>query len=292
MKRAGQVILLGLAVLLWPAAGSAASPWDDARPVSSADLVAAIRAQKDKNYAIESIANSNRLLTAVFLELAEKASTTDPEHHPLRIGHAEYFNALLEVAGVSAESAPIHVRIPNEFRQDYLVDYRRDQVIAGIERGPTPELALNVKGGWPKSPNTPAHYSYEDTSSRPHVEVTHQQVVSYRILKFGDIIVCDGIRGITGRVTSGPLGVIFSVLGKAQALHSRYVVAPDGMMLSRAGAKKLFTVTKTVAIYPDGRLLSDLPDDKPDLEKLAKALEDLDFEIKYVPMDTSPVSAP
>jgi hypothetical protein len=292
MNYIAQLLVLCLVVFLQPAAASAESPWDDAQPVSAGDLVAAMRAEKEKGYTIEAIANSNRLLTAVFLELAQTAAKTDQAQHPLRIGHAEYFNALLEVAGLTAATAPIHIRVPNDFRQDYLIDYRRERVIAGIVRGSTPTLAINVKGGWPKTPDAPPNYSYEDTSSKPHVEVTHQQVVSYRILQFGDVIVCDDIRGITGRVTSGPLGLIFSMLGKAQALHSRYVVAPDGTMLSRTGAKKLFTVTKTVAIFPNGQLLSELPDDNPELEKLAKALKDLDFEIRFVPMDTSPVPAP
>jgi hypothetical protein len=290
MKHTPRIVLLVLA-LLGSGATFAASPWDDARPVARADLVTAMRAQKANGYAIEAIGNSNRLLTGVFLELAERAAAADPEHHPIRIDHADYFNALLEVAGVATESAPPHMRIPNEFAQDYLIDYRIENVIVSVVRGPTPARALNVKGGWPKSPNAPASYSYEDESSKPHVEVTHTQVVSYRILDFGDIIVCDEIRGITGRATSGALGAIFSVLGKARALHSRYLLAPDGMLLSRTGAKKLFTVTKTVVIYPDGKLLPDIPDDRPDLEKLGKSLEDLDFEIRYVPMDATPVPA-
>jgi hypothetical protein len=292
MKYIAQLLVLCLAAFLRPAAACAESPWDDAKPVSAGELAATMRTQKEKGYAIEAIANSNRLLTAVFLELAETAAKTDPAQHPLRIGHAEYFNALVEVAGLTAATAPIHIRVPHDFHQDYLIDYRRERVIAGIVRGPTPLLAINVKGGWPQAPDVPPNYSYEDTSSDPHVEVTDEQVISYRILQFGDVIVCDDIRGITGRVTSGPLGLLFSMLGKGQALHSRYVVAPDGTMLSRTGAKKLITVTKTVAIFPDGTLLSELPDDKPELEKLAKALKDLDFAIRFVPMDTNPVPAP
>jgi hypothetical protein len=284
--------VLGAAAFLWLASASAESPWEHAVPVTTADLVTAMRAQEAQGYRSEAIANSNRLLTNVFLALATQAAATDPEQRPLRIGHTEYFNALLEVVGITAESAPIHIRIPNEFAQDYLIDYRTDHVIAQMEKGPAPVLALNVKGGWPKTPHAPSSYSYEDKSSKPYVEVTHQQIVSYRILNFGDIIVCDEILGITGRVTSGALGAIFSVLGKAQVLHSRYLVAPDGMMLSRAGAKKLFTVTRTVAIYPDGQLLPELPDGRPDLEKLDETLSNFNYEIKFVPMDVSPMPEP
>jgi hypothetical protein len=292
MKRLPRALFLGLAALLWAGAAIPAPTWENARQVTSAELVAAIRAQKDKGYAIEAIANSNRLLTGVFLELAERASMTDPERRPIRIGHEEYFDALLEAAGLSADSAPPHIRIPHEFGQDYLIDYRLENVIEKIEGGLTPLRALNVKGGWPSTPNAPTRYSYEDKGAQPHVEVTHQQVVAYRILDFGDVVVCDDIRGITGRVTSGVLGMVFAVLGKAHALHTRYVVAPDGVQLSRTGAKKMFTVTRTVAIYPDGRLLPDLPADRPDLMRLENVLKELDLKIRYVPLDMSPVPAP
>lgn len=291
MKRLSRTLFLGLAALLWGGAAIPASAWDNARQVTRSELVAAMRAQQTKGYAIEAIANSNRLLTGVFLELAERASMTDPERRPLRIGHAEYFGALLEVAGLPPASAPPHIRVPHEFGQDYLIDYRPENVIEKIEGGLTPLRALNVKGGWPSTPSAPTRYSYEDKSAQPHVEVTHRQVIAYRILDFGDVVVCDDIRGITGRVTSGVLGMVFAVLGKAQALHTRYIVAPDGVQLSRTGARKMFTVTRTVTIYPDGRLLPDLPADRPDLMQLEKALKELDLRIRFVPLDISPVPA-
>jgi hypothetical protein len=290
MKRVAQTLLLALSVL-WVDAATSASPWDNARLVSSAELVAAMRAQQAKGYEIAAIANSNRLLTGVFLELARQGSLTDPERRPLRIGHAEYFDALLEVTNVPRDSAPPHIRVPHDFGQDYLIDYRVENVIEKIEAGPTPVHALNVKGGWPSTPNAPARYSYEDKSAQPHVEVTHLQVVTYRILDYGEVIVCDEIRGITGRVTSGVLGAVFALLGKAQALHTRYLIAPDGVMLSRTGARKLFTVTRTVAIFPDGRLLPEVPADRPDLLQLEKTLKELRLEIRFVPLDVSPVPA-
>jgi hypothetical protein len=292
VSRVLRAVILALAVLLGPGAALSASTWEDARQVTKEELVAAMRGQQAREYTIEAIANSNRLQTSVFLELAEKASKNDPQRRPLRVGHVEYFDALLEVTGLSRDAAPTYVKVPHVFGQDYLIDYRMENVVERVERGQRPLRALNVKGGWPQAPNAPASYSYEDKSTQPHVEVTHQQVVAYRILDFGNVVVCDEIRGITGRATSGLLGFLFDLIGKAHAVHTRYTVAPDGIQLSRTAASRLLTVTQTVTIYPGGEVLAGVPPDRRDLARLDRALRNLDLEVVYVPLEMSPVPQP
>jgi hypothetical protein len=278
-----------LVALLAPGAAFPASNWQDARWVSKEELVSAMRRQQSLGYAIEAIANAPRLQAGVFLDLAGRQAQGDPPSRPLRIGHQEYFDALLEVTGLTPESAPTYVRAAHEFREDYLIDGRVENVIERIERGERPERALNVKVGWPPSPDAPTSYSYEDRSTRPHVEVTHKQVSAHRVLVFGDVIVFDQIRGVTGRATSGVLGAIFSLLGKAKAVQTRFAFAADGAQVSLTTAKKLFTVTQPVTIYPDGTVRAGVPPQRRDLIQLLEAVKELDFDIVYVPFDMGPV---
>jgi len=278
-----------LAALLIPGAAHPTSKWDDARWVSKEQIVAAMRRQQAQRYAIAAIANATRLQAGIFLELAGRAAENGPMRRPLRIGHQEYFDALLEVTGLTPDSIPTYIKVAHEFREDYLIDGRMENVIENVERGESPQRALNVKVGWPQSTDAPTSYSYEDKSTQPHVEVTHQQVSSYRVLDFGGIMVYDEIRGVTGRATSGVFGAIFSLLGKAKAVETRFAFADDGVQLSLTTAKKLLTITQPVTIYPDGTVRAGVPPGRPDLVQLKNAMKKLDFKIVYVPFDMSPV---
>lgn len=293
MSPALRAVVLALAAQLVHGQALAASTWENARQVKKEEIVAAMRHQKDLKYKLDVIANAVRLQAGVFLELAEKAEAADPERRPLRVGHEEYFAAFLEVTGLTRDSAPTFARAPHQFREDHLIDYRRENVLGRIEEGAVPLRALNVKAGWPSAPGAPASYSYIDKSADPHLEVTHQQATAHRVLDFGNIIVYDDIRGVTGRATSGLLGAIFSLLGKARAVQTRFAVsATDGIQLSRTTATKLFTLSHTVTIYADGEVLSGLPPDRPELERLERLLKRLDLKAVYVPFDLSPVLPP
>lgn len=289
MSRLVRARVFVLVALLMPSAAHPTSKWEEARWVSKEVLVAVMHRQQAQGYVIEAIANATRLQSGIFLELAERAAENGPMHLPLRIGHQDYYDALLEVTGLTPETAPTYIKVAHKFHEDYLIDGWMENVIKSIERGENPHRALNVKVGWPHSPDAPSSYSYEDKSAQPHVEVTHQQVSAYRVLDFGDIIVYDEIRGVTGRATSGLLGLIFSLLGKANAVETRFAFAADGVQLSLTTARKLLTITQPVTIYPDGTVLTGVPPERPDLLQLEKALKNLDFKIVYVPLDMSPV---
>jgi hypothetical protein len=283
--------VLSLAMAL--AAGDramAASTWDDAREVTKEELVLAMQAQQRLGYALDAPANAARMQAGVFLALAAAAEASD-SRRALRVGHGDYFLAFLQVTGHTPASAPKFVSVAHQHGEDFLIDYRRESVIASIQ-GASPKRAMNVKAGWPPAAGSPSSYSYEDKTSDPHVEVTHEQVNGYRILDFGDAVVYDDMHGIRGRVTSGVMGLIFKVLGNADGVQTRFAVAPDGTQVSRTTARKGLTVTQTVTTFPDGKVLPGLPDSRPDLEALEARLIELDFAAVYKPRDGLPMRPP
>lgn len=262
--------------------------WEHARRIGSEEIVEAIKLQKALGYDLVSTANATRLQAGIFLHLARKAAETDPARRPLRIGHEEYFDAYLAVTGLEREAAPVFVRVPHEYGEDHLIDYKMENVIAQVEMGRSPDFALNITAGWPDAVGAPPKYSYEDHSQSPSIMVVHQQVNSYRILDFGEMIVYDDIRGITGRATSGVLGVIFSIIGEGQAVQTRWTYAKDGLQISRTKARKLIDISMTVTIYPDGTVLPGIPPNRPDIAELEKSLKG-ELEIVYQPLSLTPV---
>lgn len=282
-----------LAVLLVAACTSvcAASPWDDPQTVPRARLVAALRAQQALGYRIDAIANSVRLQTGVLLALADAARAADPEQRPLRIDHRDYFAAFVEVTGLPPDQVPTFVHAPHAAREDILVDYRAGHVFDAAATRDPPRKALNVKAGWPTAEGAPASYSYEDRSTDPAIETTRAQVTSWRVLDYGDAIVIDDLQGIGGRAISGLLGVIFSVIGHAHAQQTRFAIAADGLQVSRTTARKGLTLTQTITIFPDGRVLTGLPEDRPDLEAIERKLIGMPLRAVYRPMDRAPVPA-
>jgi hypothetical protein len=275
-------ILTGIGVL-------AASPWDGAQIVPREVIVTALRQQQAQGYRIDAIANSVRLQSGVMLAIADAMRTADPQPRPYRIDHRDYYAAFLEVSGLTPETAPSFVKAPHAAREDYLIDARLEQVVDLGATADRPQRALNVKAGWPPAPGERTSYSYEDHSTDPAIETQREQVTSWRILDYGQAIVYDDVRGVGGRATSGLLGIIFSLIGHAQAQQTRFAIAADGTQVSRTTAHKLLTLTQTITIRPDGRVLTGLPDDRPDLAALERMLTNLPVQVSYQPMDRSPM---
>jgi hypothetical protein len=284
-----QVSALALVGLLTVQPAETTSPWDGARLVARQEVFAAMRNQAGKGYALTAISNSVRMQVGVFFELTDRASSVDPDRHPLRVSHQDYFDAFLAAAEIRAEEAPSFVTVPHEFQEDYLLDYRVENVVRPSDSTTGIRRALNVKAGWPDGTGVSQSYSYDDSSTEPPVEVTHERINAYRILDLGDFVVYDDIRGITGKATSGVLGLVFKVLGKARAVQTRFTIASDGAQISRTKATKWFTVTQTVTIWRDGKVLKGLPDDRPDLKELENELKRLEIDYDYVPMDLGPM---
>ena len=253
------------------------------RVVDRQELLEAMR-ERDQ-YDPAATTNGARFQAEVLLHLARQARDRDPEGMPLRVLHEDWFHALLEVSGRTVETAPMYAQLARQHGQDMEIDYRIDRVIQQVEEGPRPELAANVAIWWPETPGGPTRYSYHDTLSTPHLKVTNQRVITYRLLDFGDMIVYDQIEGLTGRPTSGLLGLLFRTIGEGRAVQSRMAISRDGLQVSRAQAKKAFLGrTTTVTIYPDGRSEKDVPADRPELQALEARLRQ-PLKVDYVPLD-------
>jgi len=278
-----------LAAILCSVSVIGASPWDGAQIVPREAIVAALRQQQAQGYRIDAIANSVRLQSAMMPAIVDATVRTTPQPRPYRIDHRDLYSAFLEVTGLTAETAPSFVKASYEAGEDYLIDAQIEQVVdldATVNR---PQRALNVKAGWPQRPGAPTSYSYEDHSTDPAIETKRKQVTSWRILDYGQAIVYDDIRGVGGRAISGLLGLIFDLLGHAQALQTRFAIAADGTQVSRTTARKLLKLSQTITIYPDGSVLTGLPKNRPDLEALERMLIDLPLNVTYRRMDRSPI---
>ena len=276
MRRALLLLVMGTPLL-----ASAAAPPTPEAPirVPFADVLDAI--SRRHGYDLLATANGGRLQAEVLLDLARVAQEKRPDGPPLLIGHDEWFRALTQVAGVPAERAPIYTRLAWQNKQDVLLEYRPSRVIREVVKGPVPRLAVGVVISWPAAPGAPDEYSYEDTQSTPHLKVTDKRVITYHLLDYGDMIVLDQIEGLTGRPTSGALGVLFSVLGEGRIVEYRMVVMPDGLQVSRGRARKaFFEVATALTVRPDGRTEKGVPDEPRfrDIEARLSA----PLEIRYV----------
>jgi hypothetical protein len=250
----------------WAHTGDAAASEATAIRVERSEIAEAMLEQKQQGYEVLATANGARFTARVLLRLAARARERDPSGRPLLLDHQDYFEAFLQAAAVPPEAAPAFIRVARDHREDQLVDYRRERVLARIVKGREPALAVNVVAGWPAGPGVPDEYSYEDRVSRPPLRVIHKRVNSYRLLDFGDMLVFDEIQGVGGRATGGLLGLMFKVIGDGQAVRSFAAVAPDGIQVTRTTARKGFiTVTQTATVFPEDRL------EEP-------------FEARYVPL--------
>ena len=252
----------------------------DYNVVDQSEVLAAMRHHYG-GYELTATTNGLWLADVVFY-LARQAREREPDGPPLFIGHEEWFRSFLEVTGHTEHTAPRYALLNYRYEQNMEVDYRLDRVIREVVEGPMPELAVNVRIRWEDGPGIPDHYSYLDTLSTPTVRVTNHQVITYRLLDFGDWIVYDEIEGITARPESGVLALLFRLIGEGHMTHSRIAIAKDGIHVSRTRAEKAFMkVMTTVTIYPNGIIEKGVPDGRSDLLELERLLEQ-PMEIDYV----------
>ena len=248
--------------------------------VDRSEVLEAMRQQGD--YDLTATATRGWFLAEVVFYLVRQARERDPAGLPLFIGHEDWFRSFLAVTGRTEDTAPQYALLSYRYEQNMEVDYRLDRVIREVEEGPMPELAVNVRISWEDGPGKPDRYSYLDTLSTPRFKVTNWQVITYRLLDFGDWAVYDEIEGITGRPKSGVLALLFRVIGEGRIAHSRMAIAKDGIQVSRTRAEKAFMeVTTTVTVHPDGTMEKDVPASRPDLLELERRLKQ-PLEIDYV----------
>ena len=258
---------------------------DKPRVVDRQELLGAM--ERCRGYDPTATTNGARFQAEVLLHITRQARAHAPDGPPLFVGHEDWFRAFLEVTGRTEETAPQYARLAHRYGQDMEIDWRADRVIREAKEGPRPELAANVTIWWNGESGGPTQYSYRDTLSTPHLKVTNHRVITYRLLDFGDMIAYDRVQGLTGRPTSGILGLLFRIIGEGHVVASRMAISHDGLQVSRAEAKKAFMgVTATVTVYPDGRTEKDVPADRPDLLAIEERLKQ-PIEINYVPLKRS-----
>jgi hypothetical protein len=277
--------LLPILVLASATAFGGATP-PGAHRVSREQIAEAMRASQ--GFDLLATANGARLNAEVLLRLVRAAEAARLEDGLLFVDREDWFQAFLERTGIAEDRAPLYVRLARQHGQDTFVDFRPGHVIRRVVQGPAPRLAVNVRIAWEARPGAPASYSYDDLRSTPTLRVTSERVISYRLLDFGDMIVFDEVSGLKGRPTSGPLGVLFDLIGEASLVESRMAVAPDGIQISRGRGKKGFLqATSTVTVYPDGRAEKGLPPNRPDLADVETRLKQ-PIGLVYEPMELRP----
>jgi hypothetical protein len=236
-------------------------------------------------YDLTATSNGPRLQADVVLKLVHEATARDPERRPFFVGHREWFEAFLSRTGLAPERAPLYVRRPYEVGQDLIVDYRSEDVVDAVLQGPRPRVAANVRIFWAEGAGRPGEYSYDDTLSQPNLRVTQKRLISYRLLEYEDRLWYAEVSGLHGRPTSGPLGVLFRLIGEARVEESRSAFLPDGTQVVRGRASKWgIDRTETVTVWPDGRADRGIPAGRPDLLAVEKRLrEPLAIRFRPVP---------
>jgi hypothetical protein len=279
------IVALALVALPLPA-------WDDggapagAEVVSTETLLAVMG--REQGYELTATTNGARLQADVLLELIREREAKGAGLRPLFIGHREWYEAFLARTGLAPSAAPLYVRLSYEIGQDMLVDYRHGEVIDAVLKGPVPRIAANVVTFWARATGKADHFGYDDVSSRPHLRVTQDRVVSYRLVDYGDRLWHAEIRGLRGRPTSGPLGVLFDLIGEASVEESRSAMLPDGVQVVRARATKWGMVkTEMLTLWPDGRTERGVPADRSDLMALEARLTE-PLRIRFKPLPPEP----
>ncbi len=273
--------MLSLAALLVSLApATTATTASGARVVSKAEILAAMRNRQ--GYDLTATTNGPRFQAEVLIELLQ--SGRGPEDAFLFAGHEDWFAAYLERTGLAAEAAPLFIRLARDYRQDVEADARPDRVIERATEGPSPRLAANVRIGWPLAKGGKDRYSYDDTLAIPHLRVTNEHVIVYRLLDYGDLVAYDEIDGLRGRPTEGFMGFLFDLVGEGAVQWNRMTLSPDGLQVARArAAKGPFHVESTITVFPDGRVEKDLPKGREDLEPLEKRLLQ-PRRLRYLPL--------
>ena len=109
-------------------------------------------------------------------------------------------------------------------------------------------------------------------------------MITYRLLDYPDMLVFDEITGLRGRPTTGILGMLFQLIGEGYVVESRIALAPDGLQITRARARKVFEVATTVTVHPDGRTEKDVPSGRADLVAIDRRLKQ-PLKLRHPPME-------
>ena len=230
-----------------------------------------------EGYDTGAVINQSRFVADFLFGLAEREDVTAATGS-FQIQPRRFFRAWLDATGTRAEDAPVSMRKVLEFDQAFVVDTR--PVVRPLPASPENRQVLSVHVSWPAAHHAADHYSYEETMADPSVRLRHDRVITYTLIDFGDFVAFENMQGIHGKPTSGGLGALFSFLGTARILSSRFAVVDDQTQVNRSRVRKLFPFTTLTTITPEGTATRGIPDDRADLQILADRLEvDIEIEI-------------
>ncbi len=239
--------------------------------------------QLQTGYDLTATTNAARFHAGVLLYLVRQTMHYQPKITTLLISHDVWFKAFLATLNLPESEAPDFSKLGYEHQQDIRVDFDQAHVVRKVLAGPAPKMAVNVLIQWQSQPGFPSKYTFEDTLSKPKLRITNHRVISYRLLDFGDMIVYDEIRGLTGRPKDGLLAALFRVIGDGRIVQSRFLIK-DGLQMSWVRAKKGLFGTKTLlTVKPNGEMLKGLPKNRPDLIALERKLKG-PLKIQYYPL--------
>lgn len=245
----------------------------DYQRASQYEIYRAMVNERQKGYELTKTTNAGRLWVSVVLQLVESAHSIDPDGPPIYIDQSEYFPAFLRAADIQEETAPEWARLPYQFQQNSMIEYRMPMVIDTTRSAQRPLRALSVRTWWPDSSSYPKTYSFRDTLSTPKLIVVNEREIRYKLLDYGDMVVIDKMRGLRGRPTSGLLDLLFRIIGTGRVVFARSAISSDGLLIVYGKAIKIFSKSTTITVYPDGIVKKGLPRDRPDLETIEYRLK-------------------
>jgi hypothetical protein len=229
--------------------------------------------QKAKGYNPVVTTNACRFQTETLLRLLTWANICYPENRSLLIRYKDWFMAYLATNNLNKEDAPTFMQLAYKNHQDIKIDLIDHNNIKTQPRDRRPLSAADITIWWPKTKGAPRSFSFIDMHSVPKLKVVNKRVITYRLLDFGDMVVCDKIKGLEGRPISGLLGLMFRVIGVGRVVETRMAISEDGLQITRAHTKKgLLNIKATVTVYPDGRAVKGVLPDRLDLDEIATRL--------------------
>ena len=271
---------MALSALLLVGAGVGAE-MTGCRAVTYAELLQAM--QGEQGYDATATTSAVRFQVGTLLRLARSIRALDPDQRPLYIRYDTWSRAYLAVNHLAEDEAPLFLRLAQAHQQDIWVDYARERVLQRCTDEAKPDVAMNVKYWWAETPGSADSFTFEDVQSVPRLKVVNMRVITYRVLQFRDMVVCDDIDGLGGRPLSGLLGLMFRIIGEGRVVESRIALTPDGLQIVRAHARKgpagLWT---TATVFPDGRAVKGLPPNRDDLESILSRMKRR-LKISYQP---------
>ena len=278
-------ISLFLSLLFLSPSAHAQAPACVVDTIPRTELAAQMRTAALSHGEFDLLATPNwpRFQTALYVQLVRHAMEREPLGGVLFISPDYLFWEFLSLAGVVDPSkAPGLLLWALHLGQGTQLEYRPDGIVKSVIKGTHPSLAINVRTAWPDQPDGIDKFSVLDTLSVPKLRVTNRQEITYRMLVFGDMVMIDEIDGTSGRPLSGVLGALFRVIGEGKLVYYRSVLTDGGLQVVRVKAKKIFSKTTTITVYPDGRAENSVPPDRPALAATEELLKQ-DREIEYHP---------